>query len=96
MATEPDYLFIKGGVLSFTRYMTTQYGKKNVRFNSILSGGLIGDQPASFKKRYAKKVPLNRMMSLEDIGGPVVFLASEASSYVTGSTLYVDGGYSIL
>ena len=96
MATEPDYPFIKGGVISFTRYMATQHGQNNVRFNSIIAGGLEGNQPSSFKRRYAEKVPLNRMMGPEDIGGPIVFLASDASSYVTGSTLYVDGGYSIL
>ena len=96
MATEPDYPFIKGGVIAFTRYMATQYGKNNVRFNSIVAGGLEGNQPSSFKRRYAGKVPLNRMMKSEDIGGAIVFLASDASSYVTGSALYVDGGYSIL
>ena len=94
MATEPDYPFIKGGVLAFTRYMASQYGPMNVRFNSIVAGGLESDQPSSFKERYSKKVPLGRMMSPGDIGGPIVFLASEASSYVTGSALYVDGGFS--
>jgi NAD(P)-dependent dehydrogenase (short-subunit alcohol dehydrogenase family) len=96
MATEPDYSFIKGGVIAFTRYMATQYGRNNVRFNSIVAGGLEGNQPQSFKRHYSEKVPLNRMMGSEDIGGPIVFLASDASRYVTGSALYVDGGYSIL
>lgn len=96
MATEPDYPFIKGGVNAFTRYMATQYGRRNVRVNTIVAGGLEGNQPALFKKRYADKVPLDRMMWSQDIGGPIVFLASDASSYVTGSELYVDGGYSIM
>ena len=94
MGTEPDYPFIKAGVIGFTRYMATQKAKSNIRFNTIIAGGLKNDQPADFINRYEAKVPLGRMMTGDDLGGAVIFLVSDASSYMTGSELYLDGGFS--
>lgn len=92
MCTEPDYPFLKAGVIGFTRFLATQYGDRQVRLNCVAPGGLEGEQPQSFKTEYAKRVPLGRMMQNDEIAGPIVFLASDASRYVTGTVLTVDGG----
>lgn len=95
MGTEPDYPFIKGGTIALTKYMAAMYGKYGVRVNCIAPGGLEGTQPKSFKDKYTRKVALGRMMQGEDLVGPAVFLMSDASSYVTGVTLPVDGGFTL-
>lgn len=95
MGTEPDYPFIKGGTIALTKYMAASYGSSNVRVNCIAPGGLEGDQPQPFKEKYIKKVPLGRMMRPTDLKGPSVFLMSDASSYLTGVTIPVDGGFTI-
>ena len=95
MGTEPDYPFIKGGTIALTKYMATMYGRSGVRVNCIAPGGLVGDQPSRFKEQYNRKVPLGRMMKQEDLEGPSVFLMSDASSYVTGITIPVDGGFTL-
>ena len=89
------YSAIKGGIISFTKYLAAYYAKFNVRANSISPGGVFNDQPESFVKKYSEKTPLGRMAKKEEIVGAVVFLASEASSYVTGHNLVIDGGWTI-
>ena len=95
MTLSAMYAAIKGGIINFTRYLSTYYGKYNVRANTICPGGIFDHQPQSFVKKYEKKTPLGRMGTPDDIAGAVVFFSSEASSYVTGQILLVDGGWTV-
>ena len=97
MSPTADYNFIKGGLISQTKFFATKYGKYNIRFNSISYGGIknkIVDK--KFKKIYSSRVPLGRMMLEKEVGGILLFLASEHSSYITGNNIFVDGGYTCL
>ena len=96
MKQPPDYTFVKAGMINFTRYLANYYGKQGVRANCICPGGYDNDQPGPFVDRYKKRVPVGRMLENDDIKGAVVFLASDASAYVTGTTLMVDGGFTTL
>lgn len=96
MKQPPDYTFVKGGMINFTRYIANYYGKQGVRANCICPGGYFNEQPGPFVKRYEHRVPLGRMLDNEDLKGAVVFLASDASRYVTGVALMVDGGWTAL
>ncbi len=96
MKQPPDYTFVKAGMINFTRYVATYYGKQGVRANSICPGGYFNEQASPFLRRYEQRVPLGRMLDNEDLKGAVVFLASDASRYVTGATLMVDGGWTAL
>lgn len=93
MAMPVAYAPIKAGIIALTRYFATHYGAYNVRANSISPGGIFDGQPASFVERYALKTPLKRMGRPADVVGAVIYLASDASSYVTGHNLMVDGGW---
>lgn len=93
--TSGDYFFHKGGMINFTRFLATTYAQHNIRTNCISPGGFFADQPEKFLKRYYERVPLGRMANEDDIKGAVVYLASDASSYVTGHNLVVDGGWTI-
>ncbi len=92
----PHYNFVKAGMINFTRFIANFYGKKGIRANCISPGGYFNYQPEPFLKRYNQRVPLGRMMNNEDLKGAVVFLASDASEYVTGINLLVDGGWTAL
>lgn len=96
MKPPPDYAFVKGGMINFTRYIATFYGKMGVRANCICPGGYSNNQPRPFLRRYEQRVPLGRMLDSEDLKGAIVFLSSDASKYVTGATLMVDGGWTAL
>ncbi|MBB5036481.1 SDR family oxidoreductase [Prosthecobacter dejongeii] len=89
----PDYFFHKGGMLNLTRFYAALYGPKNVRVNCLAPGGFYNNQPELFVQRYSEHTMLNRMADDDDLGGAVVFLLSEASRYITGVNLPVDGGY---
>ena len=95
MHTEPDYSFVKGGMRLLSKYVASKYGAHNVRSNVIVLGGIEGDQPESFKKAYIMKVPVKRMARTEDLHLPILMLASEQSSYITGAEINVEGGYLI-
>jgi NAD(P)-dependent dehydrogenase (short-subunit alcohol dehydrogenase family) len=93
MVQPPTYNFMKAGMINFTRYLACYYGKAGIRANCISPGGYFDQQPEEFVRRYCERVPLGRMMGHEDLQGAVVFLASDASAYVTGMNLLVDGGW---
>lgn len=93
MDAPPDYFFHRAGLISLTRYLAAKYASYNIRVNCISPGGLLGNQPEIFIERYNKRTFLGRMANGEDIKGVVVFLASDASSYITGENILVDGGY---
>jgi NAD(P)-dependent dehydrogenase (short-subunit alcohol dehydrogenase family) len=89
-----EYSAIKGGIINFTRYLATYLAPYNIRVNSVSPGGIYDKQSPRFVERYCKEVPLGRMASPQDIVGGVIYLASDASSYVTGQNLMIDGGWS--
>jgi NAD(P)-dependent dehydrogenase (short-subunit alcohol dehydrogenase family) len=92
----PAYSFSKGGMLNATRWLAAFYGKQGVRVNAISPGGYFNHQPEPFLTRYCDRVPVGRMMNDQDVQGAVVFLASDASAYVTGINLMVDGGWTAI
>ena len=96
MRQPPDYTFVKAGMINFTRYLANYFGKHGVRANCICPGGYDCGDPEPFVKNYTKRVPIGRLLDNEDIKGAVVFLASDASVYVTGHALMVDGGWTTL
>ncbi len=89
----PDYFFHKGGMLNLTRFYAALYGPRAVRVNCVSPGGFFNRQPDAFVKRYCEHTMLNRMADSSDLGGAVVFLLGDASRYITGANLPVDGGY---
>ncbi len=89
----PDYFFHKGGILNLTRFYAALYGPRSVRVNCLSPGGFSNNQSELFVKRYCEHTMLNRMADDHDLGGAVIFLLSEASRYITGVNLPVDGGY---
>jgi len=89
----PAYGASKAAVVNMTKYFSTLWGKQGVRVNALSPGGVLGGQDDQFKSKYGARVPLGRMAQAEDLKGPLVFLASAASSYVTGHELRVDGGF---
>ncbi len=94
MDAPPDYFFHKGGLNQLTKYFGSKLGKYDIRVNSICPGGYETQvMPDLFKERYKKKTFLNRLANDEDIKGIVVFLASDASLYITGVNIPLDGGY---
>lgn len=88
------YSVSKGGLIQLTRWLATTLAP-SIRVNSIIAGGIERDQPEDFKSKYCRDVPLGRMATETDLIGPITFLLSSASSYVTGEALHVDGGRGI-
>jgi NAD(P)-dependent dehydrogenase (short-subunit alcohol dehydrogenase family) len=90
----PAYGASKAALVNLTRYLATHWGPAGVRVNALSPGGVEGGQDPEFKRKFNERVPLGRMCAPEDLEGPFLFLASGASSYVTGVELLVDGGFS--
>lgn len=88
----PDYFFHRGGMINLTRYLARMLADKNIRANCISPGGLFNDQPQQFLENYCKKVPVDRMANNDDIKGLAVLLASDASAYINGENILMDGG----
>jgi len=84
----------KAGVIGLTRWLATYWAAKGVRVNALVPGGVAGDQNETFVTRYSNRVPLNRMAKREEMVGTLLWLVSDASSYVTGQAIFVDGGLS--
>lgn len=90
----PDYFFHKGGMANLTRFFASYFGSRGIRCNCLHPGGLLNEgHPEAFVRNYSERTCLGRLATENDLAGAVVFLASDASAYVTGVNIPVDGGY---
>jgi NAD(P)-dependent dehydrogenase (short-subunit alcohol dehydrogenase family) len=91
----PAYGASKAAVLNLTKYLSAHLAPHGVRVNALSPGGVLGGQDPEFKRKFCERVPLGRMATADDLRGPLLFLASRASAYVTGINLMVDGGFTV-
>lgn len=92
------YSAIKGGIINFTRYLASYYGKKNIRINCVSPGGILDEknQHPSFIRKYSEKSPLKRLGNPKEIAPAITFLLSDEASFITGHNLMVDGGWTAI
>jgi 2-deoxy-D-gluconate 3-dehydrogenase len=89
-----DYIVSKSFIPNFTRYIATLYAKEKIRCNAIAPHGIYNNHEQEFVENFSKLSPIGRMCDINEIDGSFLFLASEASSYMNGETLVLDGGWS--
>lgn len=93
----PDaYAASKAGLIHLTQYLAVHLAKYGIRVNALSPAGVFNHQPNVFLERYHPKVPMGRMLNREELVGPLLFLLSDASSYVVGHNLVVDGGFTAM
>ena len=86
------YSVVKGGLVMLTKYLATYWAEQSVRVNALVPGGVYAGQPDDFVERLTNLIPMGRMANKDEYRAALVFLCSEASSYMTGSNLIIDGG----
>ena len=87
------YSISKSGILNLTRFLATKFAKDDIRVNTLTLGGVFDNNPSSFVKAYSERTPLGRMANKNEYAGPLLFLVSDMSSYMTGANLIVVGGW---
>lgn len=92
--TPAVYSASKAAVVGLTKYLATYWADKNIRVNTLTPGGNESGQNETFKQKYSQRIPLGRMGQPDEMTGALVFLASNASSYITGQNIIIDGGLS--
>ena len=90
-----SYSIIKSAIIGLTKYTSTYWSTSNVRCNSLAPGGILEDQNQIFIRKISELIPMKRMGKKQELKGAIVFLISEASSYINGHTLVIDGGRSV-
>jgi NAD(P)-dependent dehydrogenase (short-subunit alcohol dehydrogenase family) len=93
--TPAVYSASKAAVLGLTKHLATYWVDKGIRVNTLTPGGTESGQNDEFKSRYSSRIPMNRMAKAQEVVGALLYLASDASSYVTGQNIIVDGGLSV-
>ena len=93
LSSPPAYAASKSGLHGLMRYLASRYGRNRIRVNCLAPGGVYDQQETKFVDRYVEKTMLGRMANWSDYNGAILFLSSDASKYMTGSVLIVDGGY---
>ena len=94
MSSPVSYAISKAGVVQLTKYLASYYREKNIRINCLTPGGVYDNHDKNFEKKYSERTLIGRMANKSDYNAAILFLCSDASSYMTGGNLIIDGGWS--